>query len=114
MSTIYINCYYLYINIYINCSNFPIMYQKHAMWYRICGLALASLMCTTAASRLAITGGGYLATIILSFIAIHGWRLLTVSYDVSSKYIIQKFEIFSSLICQISLSIKKSQDYLFL
>lgn len=62
------------------------MYQKYAMWYRICGLALASLMCTTAASRLAITGGGYLATIILSFIAIHGWRLLTISYDVSSKY----------------------------
>ncbi|KMQ84657.1 mitochondrial sodium hydrogen exchanger nha2-like protein [Lasius niger] len=57
---------------------------KHAMWYRIGGLALASLMCTTAASRLAVTGGGYLATIILSFIAIHGWRILTVSYDVRS------------------------------
>ncbi|XP_011261976.1 sodium/hydrogen exchanger 9B1-like isoform X3 [Camponotus floridanus] len=62
---------------------FPHRNHKHAMWYRICGLTLASLMCTTAASRLAITGGGYLATIILSFIAIHGWRLLTVSYDTS-------------------------------
>ncbi|XP_070153085.1 sodium/hydrogen exchanger 9B1 [Polyergus mexicanus] len=60
---------------------FPHRNHKHAMWYRIGGLTLASLMCTTAASRLAVTGGGYLATIILSFIAIHGWRILTVSYD---------------------------------
>lgn len=81
---------FILIIIIINCSNFPIVYQKHAMWYRICGLVLASLMCTTAASRLAVTGGGYLATIILSFIAIHGWRLLTASYDVSSKYIINQ------------------------
>ncbi|XP_071571560.1 sodium/hydrogen exchanger 9B1 [Temnothorax nylanderi] len=60
---------------------FPHRNHKYATWYRIGGLALASLMCTTAASRLAVTGGGYLATIILSFIAVHGWRILTISYD---------------------------------
>ncbi|XP_012220557.2 sodium/hydrogen exchanger 9B1-like isoform X1 [Linepithema humile] len=60
---------------------FPHRNHKYATWYRIGALALASLMCTTAASKLAVTGGGYLATIILSFIAIHGWRILTVSYD---------------------------------
>ncbi|XP_014479555.1 PREDICTED: sodium/hydrogen exchanger 9B1-like [Dinoponera quadriceps] len=62
---------------------FPHRNHKYAMWYRICGLIFASLMCTTAASRLAVTGGGYLATIILSFIAINGWRILSVSYDVT-------------------------------
>jgi len=68
--------------------------QKYATWYRIGGLTLASLMCTTAASRLAVTGGGYLATIILSSIAVHGWRILTISYDVSnSKYVAQWSEI---------------------
>ncbi|KAG5344392.1 SL9B1 protein, partial [Acromyrmex charruanus] len=60
---------------------FPHRNHKYSTWYRIGGLTVASLMCTTAASKLAVTGGGYLATIILSFIAIRGWRILTISYD---------------------------------
>ncbi|XP_039313905.1 sodium/hydrogen exchanger 9B1 [Solenopsis invicta] len=60
---------------------FPHRNHKYATLYRIGGLALASLTCTTAATRLAFTGGGYLATILLSFIAVHGWRILTISYD---------------------------------
>ncbi|XP_018363833.1 PREDICTED: sodium/hydrogen exchanger 9B1-like isoform X1 [Trachymyrmex cornetzi] len=60
---------------------FPHRNHKYSTWYRIGGLTVASLMCTTAASKLTVTGGGYLATIILSFIAIRGWRILTISYD---------------------------------
>ncbi|XP_018353588.1 PREDICTED: sodium/hydrogen exchanger 9B1-like isoform X1 [Trachymyrmex septentrionalis] len=60
---------------------FPHRNHKYATWYRIGGLTVASLMCTTAASKLTVTGGGYLATIILSFIAIRGWGILTISYD---------------------------------
>ncbi|RLU22459.1 hypothetical protein DMN91_004737 [Ooceraea biroi] len=60
---------------------FPHRNHKYVTWYRIGGLTLASLMSTTAASRLAITGGGYLATIILSFIALRGWRILESSFD---------------------------------
>ncbi|KAL0132537.1 hypothetical protein PUN28_000351 [Cardiocondyla obscurior] len=60
---------------------FPHRNHKYATWYRIAGLALASLMCTVAASNLAVTGGGHLATIILSFVAVHGWRILSTSYD---------------------------------
>ncbi|XP_018404441.1 PREDICTED: sodium/hydrogen exchanger 9B1-like [Cyphomyrmex costatus] len=60
---------------------FPHRNHKYSTWYRIAGLTVASLMCTTAASKLTVTGGGYLAAIILSFIAIRGWRILTISYD---------------------------------
>ncbi|KYQ46953.1 Sodium/hydrogen exchanger-like domain-containing protein 1 [Trachymyrmex zeteki] len=60
---------------------FPHRNHRYSTWYRIGGLTVASLMCTTAASKLTVTGGGYLATIILSFIAVRGWRILTISYD---------------------------------
>ncbi|KAG7212671.1 hypothetical protein KM043_012951 [Ampulex compressa] len=60
---------------------FPHRNHRYAMWYRISSLIFGALMCTTAASKLAISGGGYLASVTMSFIAITGWRILTESYD---------------------------------
>ena len=40
-------------------------------------------MCTTAASKIAVTGGGFLAAVFMSFIATTGWRLSTRKFDVS-------------------------------
>lgn len=57
--------------------------QKYVSWYRLGGLIIGSLMCTTAASTIAITGGGYLATVIMAFIATTGWRLTAAKFDVS-------------------------------
>ena len=41
-------------------------------------------MCTSAPSKSKASGGGFLATIIMSLIATTGWRLLT-TFDVSYK-----------------------------
>lgn len=41
-------------------------------------------MCTIGATAVTITGGGFLATILMSLIATNGWRILTVPYDVST------------------------------
>lgn len=57
--------------------------QKYAFWYRVAGITLGSLMCTTAASAITVTGGGFLAAVILSFVASTCWRILTVRFDVS-------------------------------
>ncbi|XP_015601943.2 sodium/hydrogen exchanger 9B1 isoform X2 [Cephus cinctus] len=57
--------------------------QKYVLYYRFGGLIVASLVCTTATLKLAVTGGGFLACVLTSFIATTGWRLLTVSFDIS-------------------------------
>ncbi|XP_014206043.1 sodium/hydrogen exchanger 9B2-like [Copidosoma floridanum] len=61
---------------------FPHRSQKYSLLYRVCGLVLGSLMCTSATTKVSITGGGFLATIIMSLIATTGWRVLTVPFDV--------------------------------
>lgn len=41
-------------------------------------------MFTTAASTIAITGGGYLAVVVMSFVSATGWRLLSgVTFDIT-------------------------------
>ncbi|KAL2720053.1 sodium/hydrogen exchanger 9B1-like [Vespula squamosa] len=60
---------------------FPHRNHEYATCYRLSSLVLAGLMCTSSTSKLPITGGPYIAIIIMSFIAITGWRILTVSYD---------------------------------
>lgn len=56
----------------------------HVTWYRALSLVLGSLMCTMGASKLAVTGGGYLATVSMSFVAARGWRLLSgIRFDVT-------------------------------
>ncbi|XP_066582278.1 sodium/hydrogen exchanger 9B2-like [Prorops nasuta] len=60
---------------------FPHRNHKHVVWYRTAALFLASVMCNGAASRLAITGGGFLAIFLMSFIAITGWKILTLDYN---------------------------------
>ncbi|KAK2575867.1 hypothetical protein KPH14_007239 [Odynerus spinipes] len=60
---------------------FPHRNHKYATWYRLTILVLASLMCTSSTSKLHISGGPYLAIIIMSFVASRGWQILTVSYN---------------------------------
>ncbi|XP_015437461.1 PREDICTED: mitochondrial sodium/hydrogen exchanger 9B2-like [Dufourea novaeangliae] len=60
---------------------FPHRSHKYATWHRMIGLILGSLMCTTATANMTISGGGYLACMILSFFAVTGWRTLSVSFD---------------------------------
>lgn len=47
------------------------------IWYRLCCIIMGSIMCTTAASTIAITGGGYLAVVVMSFLSATGWRVLS-------------------------------------
>ncbi|KAJ8680470.1 hypothetical protein QAD02_016257 [Eretmocerus hayati] len=61
---------------------FPHRKDPYVFWYRVVGLVLGSLMCTTGAARFAITGGAFLATIIMSLIATTGWRILTNPFDI--------------------------------
>ncbi|XP_043275647.1 putative SLC9B1-like protein SLC9B1P1 [Venturia canescens] len=63
---------------------FPHRAAKYVSLYRLASLILGALMCTTAASTIAITGGGYLATIVMAFIATTGWRVIDVNFDVTS------------------------------
>ncbi|XP_015109039.1 putative SLC9B1-like protein SLC9B1P1 [Diachasma alloeum] len=57
---------------------------KYVTWYRAVSLILGSLMCTIGASKLAVTGGGYLATVSMSFVAARGWKLLSgITFDVT-------------------------------
>ncbi|XP_068985754.1 sodium/hydrogen exchanger 9B1-like [Bombus flavifrons] len=58
--------------------------HKHVNWYRIICLVLGSLMCTTATAKMTISGGGYLASLVMSFVSMVGWRILTVSFDTTS------------------------------
>ncbi|CAD1479948.1 unnamed protein product [Heterotrigona itama] len=55
--------------------------HKYSNWFRIICLVLGSLMCTTLTAKLTISGGGYLATLVMSFVCMIGWRILTVSFD---------------------------------
>ena len=57
--------------------------QKYSNWFRMICLVLGSLMFTTFTAKLTISGGGYLATLVMSFVCMLGWRILTVSFDVS-------------------------------
>ncbi|XP_058809753.1 sodium/hydrogen exchanger 9B1-like [Phymastichus coffea] len=56
--------------------------HRYVLWYRVCGLVLGSLMCTTAMTKVLKTGGGFLATIVMSLVATMGWRVLSVPFDV--------------------------------
>ncbi|XP_063972582.1 sodium/hydrogen exchanger 9B1-like isoform X2 [Diachasmimorpha longicaudata] len=57
---------------------------KYVTWYRASSLILGSLMCTIGASKFAVTGGGYLATVSMSFVAARGWKLLSgITFDVT-------------------------------
>ncbi|XP_043686655.1 sodium/hydrogen exchanger 9B1-like [Vespula pensylvanica] len=60
---------------------FPHRNHEYATCYRLSSLVLAGLMCTSSTLKLPITGGPYIAIIIMSFVATTGWRILTVSYD---------------------------------
>nr|XP_034184731.1 sodium/hydrogen exchanger 9B1-like [Osmia lignaria]XP_034184732.1 sodium/hydrogen exchanger 9B1-like [Osmia lignaria] len=60
---------------------FPHRSYKYATSYRIICLVSASLMCTTAMAEISISGGGFLASMVLSFIAITGWKILSDSFD---------------------------------
>lgn len=44
-------------------------------------LVLGSLMCTTLTAKLTVSGGGYLASLVMSFVCMIGWKILTVSFD---------------------------------
>ncbi|XP_014599976.1 PREDICTED: sodium/hydrogen exchanger 9B1-like [Polistes canadensis] len=60
---------------------FPHRNHKYATWYRLSNLVIAALMCTASTSKLPVSGAPYIAIIIMSFVAITGWRILTVSYN---------------------------------
>ncbi|XP_076397354.1 sodium/hydrogen exchanger 9B1 isoform X1 [Megachile rotundata] len=60
---------------------FPHRSHGYVTWYRMIGLVFASVMCTTATAQVTISGGGYLAAMVLSFVAITGWKILAGSYD---------------------------------
>uniref|UniRef100_A0A0C9QX53 SLC9B2 protein n=1 Tax=Fopius arisanus TaxID=64838 RepID=A0A0C9QX53_9HYME len=65
---------------------------KYVTWYRVVSLVLGCLMCTIGASKLAVTGGGYLATVSMSFIAARGWKLLSgVTFDVTPLRLVIHF-----------------------
>ncbi|XP_043521498.1 sodium/hydrogen exchanger 9B1-like isoform X2 [Frieseomelitta varia] len=55
--------------------------HKYSNWFRMICLVLGSLMFTTFTAKLTISGGGYLATLVASFVCMLGWRILTVSFD---------------------------------
>lgn len=60
---------------------FPHRSYKYVTSQRMICLILGSLMCTTLTAKLAISGGGFLASLVLSFIAITGWKIQSTSFD---------------------------------
>ncbi|XP_057326212.1 sodium/hydrogen exchanger 9B1-like isoform X2 [Microplitis mediator] len=50
---------------------------KYVTFYRITGLIIGSLMFTSGASMFAVTGGGYLATMVMSFVSSSCWKQLS-------------------------------------
>ncbi|XP_017787418.1 PREDICTED: sodium/hydrogen exchanger 9B1-like [Habropoda laboriosa] len=69
--------------------------HKYASWFRMICLVLGSLMCTTATAKLTVSGGGYLASLVLSFVAMIGWKILSLSFDTTpfrrAAYVLWKF-----------------------
>ncbi|XP_078040755.1 sodium/hydrogen exchanger 9B2 [Augochlora pura] len=65
----------------IFCVFFPHRSHRYATWNRIVSLVLASLLCTTATANLAVSGGGFLAVVILAFTANTGWQMLSTSFQ---------------------------------
>ncbi|XP_076377878.1 sodium/hydrogen exchanger 9B1 [Megalopta genalis] len=63
------------------CVFFPHRSHRYATWNRMIGLVLGSLLCTTATANLAVSGGGFLAVVVLAFTAITGWRMLSSSFQ---------------------------------
>ncbi|CAL7942774.1 unnamed protein product [Xylocopa violacea] len=61
---------------------FPHRGHRYATWYRIICLVLGSLICTTATEKLRpISGAGYLASLVVSFVSMIGWKILSPSFD---------------------------------
>ncbi|XP_031771562.1 sodium/hydrogen exchanger 9B1-like isoform X4 [Apis florea] len=60
---------------------FPHRSHRHVDRYRVICLVLGSLMCTTGISKISISGVGYLSTLMLSFISITGWKILSHKFD---------------------------------
>ncbi|XP_044021062.1 sodium/hydrogen exchanger 9B2-like [Aphidius gifuensis] len=57
---------------------------NYVFWYRLFFIVITSIMFTTAASTIAITGGGYLAVVVMSFVSATGWRLLSgITFDIT-------------------------------
>ncbi|XP_051154107.1 sodium/hydrogen exchanger 9B1-like isoform X2 [Leptopilina boulardi] len=62
---------------------FPHRNHKYATEFRLTCLALSSLMFCFIISKISVTGGGFLASVIMSFIASSGWRILSASFDLA-------------------------------
>ncbi|XP_076756610.1 sodium/hydrogen exchanger 9B2 [Xylocopa sonorina] len=60
---------------------FPHRGHRYATWYRIICLVLGSLICTTATAKLPVSGAGYLASLVVSFVSMVGWKILSASFD---------------------------------
>ncbi|XP_076683996.1 sodium/hydrogen exchanger 9B2 isoform X1 [Andrena cerasifolii] len=60
---------------------FPHRSYKYATWHRVTCLVLGCLMCTTATAKLTISCGGYVACLVMTFVAITGWKILSISFD---------------------------------
>ncbi|XP_076300528.1 sodium/hydrogen exchanger 9B2-like isoform X2 [Lasioglossum baleicum] len=62
---------------------FPHRSHKYATWHRVIGMILGSLMFATAATKLAVSAGGFLAVVVFSITAITGWRVLSSNFRAS-------------------------------
>ncbi|XP_046587876.1 putative SLC9B1-like protein SLC9B1P1 [Neodiprion lecontei] len=62
---------------------FPHQSHKYATFYRILNLSLGALCFSVGASSFVITGGGFLATVIMSFIVCTGWKIIVNKFDVA-------------------------------
>ncbi|XP_043465121.1 sodium/hydrogen exchanger 9B1-like [Leptopilina heterotoma] len=62
---------------------FPHRNHKYATEFRLACLSLSSLMFCFLISKISVTGGGFLASVIMSFIASTGWRILSASFDLA-------------------------------
>ncbi|CAK9826936.1 Sodium/hydrogen exchanger 9B1 [Anthophora retusa] len=69
--------------------------HEYATLFRIISLVLGSLMCTAATAKLTLSGGGFLASLVMSFVAMLGWRILSLSFDMTpfkrSAYVLWRF-----------------------
>ncbi|XP_046737135.1 putative SLC9B1-like protein SLC9B1P1 [Diprion similis] len=63
---------------------FPHQNHKYATFYRVLNLSLGALCFSVGASSFVITGGGFLATVFMSFIACTGWKIIITKFDVAS------------------------------
>ncbi|XP_033228110.1 sodium/hydrogen exchanger 9B1-like isoform X2 [Belonocnema kinseyi] len=71
---------------------FPHRNHKYALHFRLVSLAVASLMFALVVSKISVTGGGFFASVIMSFVASSGWRIISAPFDLTpfrkSGYII--------------------------